>query len=165
MTKKPKAKPRLYLPAASPTPPKTCIDELVPSDSAILPNRVLSIYFASLIKHAKVGKYLSAEWNEFEWTARWPHLTGKVQSEMPFAKVFWEMDAADIRKAEIVLVYAESGDNLRGTLVEAGIALGQGKSVIVIGDNQSYGSWQYHPLVHRADDLTAARQLLRVLAL
>lgn len=139
----------------------------IPIESTILPNRRLSIYFASKIYHAETGKILATEWTEFNWTARWPvHHVGKVpEHHQQFSRLFWQHDYEDVAKADVTMVWARPDDNLRGALVEAGIAIGLGKMVLVVGENENYGTWQYHPSVLRATDLEEARQILRTLAL
>ena len=126
--------------------------------------RSLSIYFASKLDHAQLGQILSNEWSEFRWTARWPKLVGKVSNAPNSASIFWDQDSADIAKSDVVLVYAEAEDVLRGALVEAGMALALDKRVVVIGENASYSTWQHHRNVIKVADLTEARQILRTLA-
>ena len=135
-----------------------------PQDTAIIPMRHLSIYFASKTDHAVQGKILSADWNEFKWTARWPWLVGKVPESSTLASIFWEQDFADVAAADVVLVYAKRTDVLRGALVEAGAGIALGKRVLLVGINESYGTWQHHPSVLTALDLQQARQILRTLA-
>lgn len=60
----------------------------------------------------------------------------------------------------MVLVYAEEGEHLRGALVEAGMAIALGKTVLVIGDHPDFGTWQHHPKVIHAADLDQARTRL-----
>jgi hypothetical protein len=145
--------------------PKLADIPAAPFDSAIIPARVLSIYFASKTDYARLGLDLAGNWTEFNWTARWPNLVGKIGNTDPtFCNIFWDQDVEDIHQSDVVLVYSQPNDVLRGALVEAGIGLGSGKKVVVVGENKSYGSWQYHDDVIRAKDLTQARQLLRCLA-
>lgn len=140
--------------------------ELIAMDNSILPNYRLYIYFASKLQHANIGKLLLAEWTEFQWTSRWPQChVGKVPQQPNYSKVFWEHDLEDVQKANVVLVYSKPEDVLRGALVEAGMAIALGKRVVVVGENDGYGTWQYHPLVFQANNLSEARQLLRTLAL
>lgn len=121
----------------------------------------IKVYGASKLCHVEVWKQLSKSWTEIEFTARWPFKhVGTVPDEPCFARVFWEHDLEDVVAADGVVVYAKPEDDLRGALVEAGMALALGKFVIVVGENKNYGTWQYHPLVHRVADLTDARTLL-----
>lgn len=68
---------------------------------------------------------------------------------------FWKIDEADVLVSDIVLVYAVDGDVLRGALVEAGMAIAYGVPVAVVGTSESYGTWQYHPMVKRFETLPA----------
>ena len=127
---------------------------------------MIKVYTASKLGHAPRWRALLKEWPEVAFTARWPHKhVGAVPDEAVFARVFWEQDLEDVSRAGGVLVYAEPGDHLRGALVEAGMALALGKWVIVVGEHEDYGTWQYHPLVYRVSDLDQARLLLRTMAL
>lgn len=97
--------------------------------------------------------------------ARWPHIILRgVPDEAHFAKSAWLLNIEDVERADVVMVYGERDDRLRGALVEAGVALANGKHVIVVGDHEDYGTWQHHSLVHRAPDLDAARAIIGVLA-
>lgn len=124
------------------------------------------VYGASKLKHAGLWKELRTQWPEIIWTARWPVMhVGTVPDEPCFAKVFWQHDYEDVREADVVMVYAEPQDHLRGALVEAGMCIAMGGRVIVVGDNPDYGTWQYHPQVYKAKDLAEARLLLKTMAI
>ncbi len=127
---------------------------------------MIKIYTASKLIHAGLWRELVETWTEIEFTARWPvkHV-GTVPDDPSYARVFWEHDLEDVSKSDGVLLYAEKGDHLRGGLVEAGMAIALGKFVIVVGDHPDYGTWQYHPRVHRAANLDAARLLLTCMAM
>lgn len=75
----------------------------------------------------------------------------------------WITNYREVSEAKALVVYVEKRDVLRGALVEAGIALGQHKPVILVGDphHPSFGSWQYHPLTHAVPDLEAARAVIQ----
>jgi nucleoside 2-deoxyribosyltransferase len=109
---------------------------------------------------------LRETWPEIEWTARWPigHVDN-IPDTAYFAKLFWGQDLEDVLRADFVLVYTEDDDKLRGALVEAGMAIASGKSVIVVGDSPEYGTWQYHKAVYRVPTLNDARKLLECFAL
>jgi hypothetical protein len=77
----------------------------------------------------------------------------------------WNRITREIQSACKVVLYAEQCDfPLKGAIVEAGIALGMGKSVVVclpgvVLDGRSsrpIGSWVSHPRVYRIDDLNEA---------
>lgn len=75
-------------------------------------------------------------------------------TELDFA-IFWSIDEVDVRRADFVVV-CPSERNLRGALVEVGIGIACGKTIILIGNCVSYGTWQYHPLIKKADNLIHA---------
>lgn len=79
--------------------------------------------------------------------------------------VFWKHDHEDVARCDVVLVYAEPTDVLKGALVEAGIGIALNKTIIVVGDNEGYSTWQYHSLVKRVADLNEAEELLKLLTL
>lgn len=77
----------------------------------------------------------------------------------------WRRITDEISQSSALILYAESSDfPLKGALIEAGIALGMNKPVIVclpgVGiDKRScrpIGSWIQHPLVKRIDDIAIA---------
>ena len=126
----------------------------------------IKVYTASKLAQAPLWKRLIVEWWEIDFTARWvvQHV-GTTPDHPCFARIFWEHDHADVASADVVLLYAEANEHLRGGLVEAGIAIALDKKVIVVGEHPDYGTWQYHPNVHRVPDLEHARILLRTMAM
>jgi nucleoside 2-deoxyribosyltransferase len=121
----------------------------------------MKVYTASKLNKKDLWIELARDWTEIQFTARWPvkHV-GTVPDDPCFAKVFWVHDEEDVAAADVVLVYAEPEDKLKGALVEAGMAIATGKHVIVVGEHPDYGTWQYHPRVHRVKSLDDARLLL-----
>jgi len=76
----------------------------------------------------------------------------------------WDRIAREIAAADVLILYAQLSDfPLKGALIEAGIALGMGKRVIVCLPDagvlprsfRPVGSWIAHPLVMRRDDIDA----------
>ena len=135
----------------------------------------LKIYTASTISDAPRWQALREQWSEVIFTARWPFLhIGQIPDEHFYAKVFWQHDLEDITMADGVLLWTEQATDkdpkepwskLRGALVEAGMALAQGKFVILIGEHPDYGTWQYHPLCYKVPSFNEARTLLECLAM
>lgn len=126
----------------------------------------MKVYTASKLKHAPLWNRLFEEWEEVHLHARWFRLHVGTTPDAPcYAKVFWQHDLEDVSEADAVLVYAEKEDKLRGALVEAGMAIALGTPVIVVGEHEDYGTWQYHPLVYRVDTLEHARVLLATMAM
>ena len=77
----------------------------------------------------------------------------------------WLRITNEIRAASKVVLYAEAGDfPLKGAILEAGIALGMGKPVVVClpgvtlegRTTRPIGSWIAHPLVTRIDSIREA---------
>ena len=80
----------------------------------------------------------------------------------------WTRIFAEIAAAEKLVLYAESRDfPLKGAILEAGIALGMGKPVIVCLPGvqlegrtmRPIGSWLAHPNVSRCDSILDAMDL------
>lgn len=95
--------------------------------------------------------------------ARWlKHIEIGTKDSPENAKTFWREDVADVIDSDVVLVYAgpQSTDDLRGALVEAGVAIATGVPVIVVGNSKCYGTWQYHPLVIRVPTFMIAHDEL-----
>ena len=129
--------------------------------------KLLKVYIASKLCHADKWHELRETWPEVVFVMRWPFChVGNIPDDPVFAKIFWEQDLEDVSKSDVVLVYAEPGEKLRGALVEAGMAIALGKCVICVGvEHQDFGTWTHHPLVHRVVDLGEARLVLKCLSL
>lgn len=121
----------------------------------------IKVYTASKTRHAVMWKQIRDIHDDLTFTARWVNHTLEKRPETPQnAIIFWVEDEDDVRDADVVLVFADPTDVLRGALVEAGMGIALGKRIIVVGEHESYGTWQYHPLVHRVRDLKGAFTLL-----
>lgn len=93
--------------------------------------------------------------------SRWLDMTSFEKKGTPADFVWcWLVDENDVRKCDILVVFGKTEDQLRGALVEVGMAIALGKLVIAVGDCKSYGSWQYHPQVIRVDNFSQARQII-----
>jgi len=126
---------------------------------------MIRVYTASKLQHWRRWKDLRSQWPEVTFTARWPDIDiASVPGTPQEARAHWLDDEADVRSADVVLVYAESADNLRGALVEAGMAIALNKKVLVVGDHPDFGTWQHHPNVAHATDLDHARIRLQEFA-
>lgn len=122
---------------------------------------MIRLYTASKVHHAGKWRALCATSRHIQCHARWlKHSAMGTPDTAEHAAEFWLQDEQDVRDADAVLVYAETGDRLRGALVEAGIAIAAGIPVIVVGDHPDYGTWQHHPGVRRTADLEQALRLL-----
>lgn len=84
-----------------------------------------------------------------------------------FLRQLWDRIASEIGAASALVLYAEAADfPLKGAFIEAGIALGMCKPVVIclpgveLDDaRRPIGSWIEHPLVWREDDARRAMRL------
>ena len=114
------------------------------------------VYMASKLRHSAMLRELVLSRTDICFTARWPYFEHQVPDTKEHASHFWSHDFNDVTYAEVVVVYAEQDDKLRGALVEVGYALALGKPVIVIGDHADYGTWRHANNVRRALDIKEA---------
>ena len=106
------------------------------------------VYVASKLKYADELLAMRKKFLNIHFTDRWSLMHGKVEDDHEQAGHFWQDDFDDIARAEYVVVWAPSAeDKLRGALVEAGIGIALGKIVILAGESDDFGTWQYHPAV------------------
>lgn len=117
---------------------------------------MIRVYTASKLQHRQRWKSLRSQWPGVTFTARWPDFEKDKPDSNEEARNNWLKDEEDVRRADVVLVYAEEGEHLRGALVEAGMAIALGKTVLVVGDHPDFGTWQHHPKVIHAVDLDHA---------
>lgn len=118
---------------------------------------MIRVYTASKLRHASMWRALCASTTVLQCHARWlKHVAMMTPDEPEHAAEFWLQDEQDVRDADVVLVYATGDDHLRGALVEAGIAIAVGVPVVVVGNHNDYGTWQYHPGVTRVATLEEA---------
>lgn len=115
-----------------------------------------NVYFASKMDKAHRWRELYSYSDLINITARWPYLEPSVAPTPANAKKFWRGDYLDIQACDFLICYADGDDKLRGALVEAGMAIGMGKTVIVIGIHDDYGTWQYHEQVLRFSTILEA---------
>lgn len=112
-----------------------------------------------------------AMWRQFREqgvliTSTWIDEDGEGQTE-DFTDL-WERIQEEIQQCDVLVLYAEPGDfPLKGALIEVGIALGLRRSVVVCLPGVSLehrsmrpvGSWIWHPLVQRNDDIEGILQV------
>ena len=128
---------------------------------------MINVYIASILKYAKMFCDLRDEWKDknIHLYARWhdmAQLELDKSSELSPADfhIFWSVDEEDVRHSDALIVYGELNDNLRGALVEVGMAIALGKLVIVVGECKDFGTWQYHPSVVCANDFYHAKTMI-----
>lgn len=135
----------------------------------------LKVYTASKLKHFQKWRDLRDANPEIIITSRWidqsldqeylaknASVTACLSEQA--AREVWRVDHEDVAACDVVLVYAEESEHLRGALVEAGMGLALGKTIMVVGDHPDYGTWQYHTKVTRAKDLDQAVMLLGIIS-
>lgn len=120
---------------------------------------MLRVYPASKVKHAQKWIDLQESESYLFFHARWLKASKKEAdfNNGAFAHL-WEMCQEDVQSADVVLIYAEEGDRLKGAFVEAGMALAFGKKVLAVG---CQGTWVHHKNVRRFDTLEQALEDIR----
>lgn len=118
------------------------------------------VYTASKIHHNALWRLFSRQYPQLEFTARWIQLGTVPDHNTTFwteeqKTLHWIQDIQDVQRSDFVLVYSELLDEIKGTLVEVGCAIGLGKVVLAVGLD-SHHSWQAHPLVLRFPSLPEA---------
>lgn len=135
---------------------------------ATAPRHPFPLYVASKMDHRGLFKDLRRKWRAqgVQIVSSWIDAGPNHDRLTPLAYAgAWIDNYREITAAKAVLCYGEARDGpLRGALVEAGIAMGQHKPVVIVGpiDFTSWGTWQYHPLVHFCINLEASLHVLRV---
>jgi len=89
----------------------------------------MKIYTASKTMHADKWRALR---REHDVTASWVDEAGEGQS-VDYSELAARC-ITDIERADFLLLYCEPGESLKGTLIEAGIALAFGKEVRCVGE-------------------------------
>lgn len=120
------------------------------------PGASVALYTASKMLHA--GKMLAIrdDYPAIYLTSRWPAFAG-VSSEYNRPARHWlEDNKADIRRADVFLIYAEKDDDLKGALYEAGYADAFDKPIYVVGSNKDYSKWQFGKNMKRRSTLKIA---------
>jgi hypothetical protein len=122
------------------------------------------VYTASKLDKSPFWKQLRLDWPEVDFTARWVDFfvpndkEGAADPEMLAEE--WRKDHEDVARADFILVWGNETGTLRGALVEAGIGLALGKTVIVVGETPCYGTWKFHKQVKRVGSFEEARAII-----
>lgn len=106
-----------------------------------------SIYTASRTKHAEWWKALRSAHPEVIFTSRWIDLENFNSTQPAACRESWVIDEEDVRRSDYVLCFSEEREVLRGALVEAGMGIALGKKIVLVGECDSFGTWQFHPQV------------------
>lgn len=112
-----------------------------------------NIYISSRTRHASIWKRLRD--NGVNIISTWIDDVGKENIDY---NNLWFMCSREIRRyADAVIVYCEESDGmLRGTFIELGIALDNGKYIVLVGPDEIYGSIAHTNLVNRAKTISEA---------
>lgn len=126
--------------------------------------RHIKIYIASKLRHAEKLKALIRNIEGFHFNSRWLD-TGNLASNAAKPSAHWQVENFDdIQACDYIIGYVEEGEVLKGALVEIGYGLAYGKTVILIGQHESYEPWCYFsPQVRRAKDITQAIEMIKAL--
>jgi hypothetical protein len=107
--------------------------------------RKARVYIASKLAHAEKWRQLFAG-NEVECSASWIHEIKNRDDNSAGDCIFgWRQNRLDVLGSDYVIVYSEPGETLRGALIEAGVAIGVGIQVFVVGPLD--GTWHHSPFV------------------
>lgn len=114
----------------------------------------------------------SAMWRKLRGDG-WPIISSWIdeagEGETAFLADLWIRIRAEIYGASAFVLYAERDDfPLKGALIEAGMAIGLNKQIVICLpgvelDSPScrpIGSWIRHPLVRREDDIEKAMECI-----
>jgi hypothetical protein len=110
------------------------------------------IYIASKAKHRPRWREFR-DINGYDIISKWIDIPDKFSQDssgMDYKRL-WLNCVQDVRDCDVLVMYAEPGEVMKGALIELGIALGLGKEIIVAGDLGDNGTWWNHPNVQRSD--------------
>lgn len=96
--------------------------------------------------------------DRIEFTSRWidSEFFDDDKFHMGVKTRGWVIDHVDVVKSDALLIFGNLNDELRGALVEAGIAIALNRPVLACGFSKSFGTWQYHPNVLRFPTIDCA---------
>jgi len=116
--------------------------------------RGLIVYAASKTAHASKWRDLRAA----GWSINSTWIDEAGAGETKCLTDLWRRCVGEASKADVILLYREPGEVLKGAFIEAGAALASGKPVHAVG----YGEFSFvnHPLVIQHDTLASALRAL-----
>lgn len=118
----------------------------------------MRIYTASKTTHAHRWKALREQ--GFKITATWIDEAGEGES-VNYIELA-DRCIREVKDSDVVLLYCEEGELLKGALIEVGAALAMGKPVACVGDCQSLSRvFNKHPLWSRHSSIVGALASLR----
>jgi hypothetical protein len=126
---------------------------------------MIKVYIASKIIYAPQFKGYREAWaaEGIEICSRWIDKVDLERDATPdIYQMMWLIDEEDVRACKALILFGDSRDKLRGALIEAGMAIAQGKQVFTVGKHPDYGSWQHHPLVTPVNSFEHAKLLIKM---
>lgn len=118
----------------------------------------IRVFPISKLRHADLVMHWREEYPDIHFTARWP-ITASLGSEAQRPVYQWMNEAEiELLNSDCVLVYAEKGEILKTGLVQVGIAFSRRIPMFVIGEHDSYATWQFYggDLVYRVPNIIKA---------
>jgi nucleoside 2-deoxyribosyltransferase len=124
----------------------------------------IKIYIASKMRHAQKFMELRDDYPDLIFTARWPQYAALASEAQRPVYEWMGNNFSDILNADVVVVYAEKGEELKGALVEIGYAIAARKPIVVVGEHRSYSKWQFNQ-IHciRTPKLDQAMKEIRIM--
>lgn len=110
------------------------------------------IYIASKAVHRPRWRALRDECN-YRIISTWIDTDDRysIDPEGLDYSALWQSCIQDVKDCDVLILYAEPGEHLKGALVEIGVAFGLNKEIHLTGDVGDNGTWHNHPLVKRSD--------------
>ncbi len=113
----------------------------------------MKLYLASQSQYRDeiAGITESLRRREYDVNSTWPWLDPNSTAEDE--TTIWADILRKITAADLLIVIPMGPEPLRGALVEVGMALACGTKVIITGEHEAYGTWQFADDVVRYYDL------------
>lgn len=125
---------------------------------------MIRVYPSSKVKHAPMWRKFQQEVPHVFFNARWIKRAEKESDlKNDDFRDLWKECQQDIQDSDVLLVYAEDGDHLKGALVEVGMALASNVNVLLVTsveDKHVYGTWMHADGVEWATTIEEAMDLL-----
>lgn len=118
--------------------------------------RERTVYTASRSKHAHRWRELRSAGHPI--ISSWIDEAG--EGETSDWGDLWRRCLEEAKGADVLILYAEEGETLRGALLEAGAALTAGRRVIYVGPDATLNNVLRHPGIERANSVDAALAVL-----
>lgn len=110
------------------------------------------IYIASKAKHRP-------RWREFRDVMGYDIISQWIDTDDEFTEnpegldytKLWQACIQDVKDCDVLVLYVEEGEHLKGALVELGVALGLRKEIVMTGPIGDNGTWHNHDKVEVYD--------------